>query len=1426
MKKELKKLLSISTAVLLFLSVFVVTGFTTTDGQETDYFIVGIESTNDINELRESNARILYRYRDAALVEINRADAAFLQENGMGMRELLGRTELSVKGHVFDIQEGMPEFSDELTIDGYRPGEKGIYLVHLLGPTPASWLNSLEELDLELIDYVPNYAYEVRMTPEVAEKVEQLYFVDWVGIYQPGFKLAEDLRPGVVSVNMADGSREMIEVEDESRFAELARRPDVYYISNYIEPQLHCEVATQMVGGGLWNYEPDGDPYTPYRGHGQYGAYVNQIGYEGQGYEVVVADTGILDQPDFTGRVVGGLSYAGGDWSDAHGHGSHVAGSVAGDTHGGTGDTVDDYWDTEVEDYYVAQGMAPQATLFSQKIFDDGGTFVGPTNPYTQIIWDARDNSDAFVHQNSWGSESAGAYGAADSDYDAGVRDAGDGEPMFISVSAGNAGETRGGDVNYQSTGSPGNAKNVMTVGATETFYPGLTYVDDFDADPEKTAQFSSRGWTADNRIKPDIMAPGWVVFSTYVDEDTGEWTYAGIGGTSMSAPAVAGSAVLVMEWYEGEFGYRPSPAMIKALMINTARPLEPQGGDFYTGHIPNRDEGWGHVDLVSMMDAPVDFMVEDGTSILETQDVDEYEIEYIDPGEPLKLSLAWTDSPAASGANPTLRNNLNIEVIAPSGDTYRGNAFEEGWTPPNTDAMSDFDGNNDGWDDRNNVQNVYINTADLEAGAYTVRVIAENVPEPVVGSGQDYSLVMYNAQEPDDDPGPGPTEYDLTINAEIGGTTDPVPGTYTYSENEDVQVEAIPDVGYEFLEWTGDVTSTEEIITVTMDDDKEITAHFEEVVTYDLTINAETGGTTDPAPGTYTYSENEEVQVEAIPDIGYEFLEWTGDVTGTEEIITVIMDDDKEITAHFEEVTYDLTINAETGGTTDPVPGTYTYSAGEEVPVEAIPDEGWVFAHWTGDYFAGENEDNPITVTMDADKEITAHFEELVPPEPPTDLTVEHYGAGEGGEESLYPVEEISTTNVAGDIEYLQYDPEDGAAYDNWYEQTAIADNELVVGLDVPSGELDGLQTIGVLVRRTDNSDREPELTVELHQDGTLIDTLLTEQGIEDPVGEVHYMDFQAGDLVDTSGSGLELHFSAPRTGGGPGTRNVVEYGAVEWQANVLGGGGDGTEDNLLTWNASPDDDEKVTHYNIYRSEEETGPWDETTLIDTVDADGSADYSYVDVGRGTADEIYWWYVVRAVDEYDQTDGNEDAVQEPVEELPTFDIQLSADAESSGWNFVSFNLELQDTDLESILEHDDHGIAGNYDRVMYYDAGADEWYSYVPGRADHFNNIDSWDHTMGLWIRMVVDDTLTVEGNVPDTTTLTLLPGWNMVGLPSSSTGNHDLPAEVSHVGYFDATADYNIIYDYDAANFEFAPGQGYWVYNDADTEVNWIVDY
>jgi PKD repeat protein len=220
---------------------------------------------------------------------------------------------------------------------------------------------------------------------------------------------------------------------------------------------------------------------------------------------------------------------------------------------------------------------------------------------------------------------------------------------------------------------------------------------------------------------------------------------------------------------------------------------------------------------------------------------------------------------------------------------------------------------------------------------------------------------------------------YNLTIIATAGGTTDPIPGTYSYDEGTNVQVTAIPDANYDFVYWEldGAYNGTGNPTTVLMNENHTLKAIFA-IVTYTLTITTTTGGTTIPAAGAYTYDAGSSVSVQAFPSANYLFDHWEldGSYAGTDNPTTVQMDDDHTLHAVFSLINYTLTITTTAGGTTDPAPGTYVYASGSSVVVTATPDTNYKFIHWEID---GSNiTDNPITVFMDNDYTLHAVFQLL----------------------------------------------------------------------------------------------------------------------------------------------------------------------------------------------------------------------------------------------------------------------------------------------------------------------------------------------------------------------------------------------------------------------------------------------------------------
>ncbi len=995
------------------------------DHLETDIVLVPLEGDDDISSIESAGGEILHRYPNRALVEIPERKEKELRSRGIDIRSTLSRTtEVSVAGTQFDITESEPDLPEETSIERYEDDEKGQYIVNMIGPIASEWRSKIEDMDVDVINYLPNHAYRVMMTPEQAGEVSDLDFVDWVGFYHPEYRLQSDIEPGTIDIELLPGAEEETikeiervvtvtsakelhdagftveaEAEDQEELHELSNINEVRYISERAEVELHDEMATQIIGGGTWFYpegwESDDGPYRnedlPGDFAGDAGSYMNQLGYTGEDVVVAVADTGLGDETtpdaghdDFTGRVIGGRGFGTTGWEDTHGHGTHVTGSAAGDTFGGTGEEY-----PGLDNYYAAQGSAPDSELYAQKIFDGGSV----PDPVTELFEDARESADAYVHSNSWGSTGGhGEYTGHSPDFDASVRDANQGteenEEMIITTAAGNDGE--------DGTPPPATAKNVIVIGATEN------YNSETD-DPENMASFSSRGFTDDNRVKPDIVAPGSSIYSTDYDGD-----YRYMSGTSMSNPAVAGAAAVVVEWYEDKFGEKPSPAMVRSLLINTANPMD---GDT-RGPIPNEDEGWGMVDISKLerpLDEPNSFMFEDQNNKLETGEVDEHGVEVEDQNEPLKITLTWTDKEAGNvGSDTALINDLNLEVESPSGDVFHGNAFAEDgngestwdYTYPNTNAMSVFDDEGDGWDDTNNVQNVYIHPDDLESGVYTINVEGFEVPEDGTNDGeqnQDYALTMYNAvpegQGPSIDltrPDGGEvweagTEEEIEWNTQVGD--DPIDhidlyysvdgkdtweniasevadtGNYTWqipekaSEESHVRVVAVDEAGR-----TGENTS--EAFTIQV------------IEQYDLDISIQGEGNTEPEEGTHTFEEDTVVTVEATPADNWDFTEWTGDHEDTEKEIEIIMDENKSVTAHFEIKTYSLDVEVEGDGSVDEEPNKTEYEHGETVNLTAIPGEGYDFVNWTGDY---EGTDKEIEIVMDENKSLTAKFSDEV---------------------------------------------------------------------------------------------------------------------------------------------------------------------------------------------------------------------------------------------------------------------------------------------------------------------------------------------------------------------------------------------------------------------------------------------------------------
>ena len=144
----------------------------------------------------------------------------------------------------------------------------------------------------------------------------------------------------------------------------------------------------------------------------------------------------------------------------------------------------------------------------------------------------------------------------------------------------------------------------------------------------------------------------------------------------------------------------------------------------------------------------------------------------------------------------------------------------------------------------------------------------------------------------------------------------------------------------------------------------------------HDLTVSAGAGGTTDPVPGVYSHPCCSYASVTAVPDSCYVFDHWMLDTVdvGSANPYSVLMDDDHALHAVFTQITYDLTVSAGAGGTTDPVPGVYSHPCCSYASVTAVPDSCYVFDHWMLDT-VDVGSANPYSVLMDDDHALHAVF-------------------------------------------------------------------------------------------------------------------------------------------------------------------------------------------------------------------------------------------------------------------------------------------------------------------------------------------------------------------------------------------------------------------------------------------------------------------
>lgn len=417
-------------------------------------------------------------------------------------------------------------------------------------------------------------------------------------------------------------------------------------------------------------------------------------GFHGEGQVVGMADTGvntgdIATLPrDLSGLIKGiPFGFGSGSWEDPEGHGTHVAGSVVGNGAASQG---------------VIRGGAYQAHLVVESLWSPVAQNISFETEIDSIMQSAYDNG-ARIHSDSWGDKrTPGEYGAFCEQVDAYLWNHPD---MLILFAAGNEGAdlNQDGIIDEGSIAVPATAKNVLTVGASKNYVlkGGLQLTlgetreasTKFNVEPIKSSQlsdnpnglvaFSSRGPTTDGRIKPEIVAPGSNIVSTrshHPDAGVlwGEFNsdYVYSGGTSMAAPLTAGAAAVVRQYLVQTRGIaNPSGALVKATLMHTARDLYP--GQFGFGpkqeipkKRPNNHEGYGLVDMDAATKLNQETQIIDdneGVGLSEEKST----VVVVSGNGALRATLNYTDAPGTSSAAKALVNDIDLQVISPSGQVF-----------------------------------------------------------------------------------------------------------------------------------------------------------------------------------------------------------------------------------------------------------------------------------------------------------------------------------------------------------------------------------------------------------------------------------------------------------------------------------------------------------------------------------------------------------------------------------------------------------------------------------------------------------------------------------------------------------------------------------------------------------------------------------
>jgi len=615
-----------------------------------------------------------------------------------------------VQGYTFDPLEKSPVLPPGLSAPDFS-GKYSYCLIQFPGPIRPEWKRAVERRGVELLWYVPRYAFVARVPTAASKTIAALPEVRWLGPNQPAYKLC----PGL---EKAEGRQTLIVVfhQKENEQALLA---DLYALGasnvltefNSWNKSVKLDVdaaqipAIARLNGVYWI-----EPYSEMTPDNMDVQWVNQRGYSATDTTRTIWHKGVYGRGMLVGLTDGPMNiahdqfrdtvsntpgpdhrkvvaYRGSQGTDSHG--THTTGTLCGsdDEAGGTS------WH---------DGLAKGARVFFQNFnslpsdWDMNVFFRGPDSGLDVTVDSLRalNNSMSYSRKDTFN-----IYVFTDMTADQFVW----GHRKFMHCNS-------MGNYGYNRMGHPVMAKNIISTGGTK---PGTSCREIYGA--------SSRGPTADGRRKPQLVSPAEDIVSARSSDPSG---YVAMSGTSMATPNMAAAMALIRNYFR--LGYYPTgdtltgtPMEVSAA-LNKAVGIVGADNDVSGYTVPDNNVGWGRVDLDSSLYFAGDtstLWVMDDTVGLETGDSVLIPIDVTGADKPFRVTLCWTDYPGTMQASLILVNDLDLTVISPTAVEYKGSVYSGG--------QSDTGGV---YDTLNVEECTRVNSP--EVGLWTIKVRARNIPQ------------------------------------------------------------------------------------------------------------------------------------------------------------------------------------------------------------------------------------------------------------------------------------------------------------------------------------------------------------------------------------------------------------------------------------------------------------------------------------------------------------------------------------------------------------------------------------------------------------------------------------------------------------------------------------------------------------------------